>query len=121
MEEISNNPFMGEDEVPGKVEETIGKKNDNGKLRWDCVYLPSIKGIAKVMDYGLKKYGVPPEEENWKHVKDGKNRYYAAMMRHLCAYQEGQIIDPESNLPHMDHFLFNAMALNYFCNKEDSA
>ena len=96
-----------------------GIKNDQKKNRWDCLPLPLFEGIAKVMTYGAKKYNENPDDPNWLKVKGGKNRYYAAMMRHLCSYQKGELIDTESNLKHIDHFMFNAMAFSYFVNSGD--
>ena len=97
-----------------------GKKFDTGndKLRWDCVPLDIIEGIARTMTYGAKKYNENPDDPNWKKVEDGKHRYYAAMFRHLLADKKGEIIDPDSELEHLDHFLFNAMAYVYFKRDE---
>ena len=99
----------------------IGKKFDNvpNKPAWDCVPLEDIEGIAIVMRYGAEKYGEGPGTVNWKYVDNGKYRYYAAMMRHLCAYQKGEFLDSESGLPHIDHAMFNMMAYSYFVKKED--
>lgn len=91
-----------------------GEKFDGDKPIWACVPLPLIEGIAKTMTYGAKKYNENPDDPNWLKVPDAKNRYYSAMMRHLCLYQKGELIDDESGLPHIDHFLFNAMAFSHF-------
>ena len=97
-------------------EPIIGKKSDAGKPAWDCIPLPLIEGIARTMAYGKKKYNESAGTKNWMHVEDGEYRYYASMMRHMCEYQKGNFVDPESGLLHIDHFLFNAMAYAHFAN-----
>lgn len=97
----------------------IGKKFDTeGKIRWDCVPLELIEQIAEVMTYGAEKYNENPNNPNWVKVENGKHRYYAAMMRHLVADMKGERTDPESGLPHLSHFLFNAMAYTHFRRQE---
>lgn len=95
-----------------------GKKSDIGKIRWDCVPMEIIEGIAKVMTYGANKYNEDPEDPNWIKVEKGEQRYYAAMMRHLVSDKKGETIDKDSGLEHLDHFLFNAMAYIYFKRKK---
>jgi len=95
-----------------------GKKYDTEKTRWDCVPMDVIEGIAKVMTYGAKKYNENPDDPNWKKVDNGKHRYFAAMMRHYMQDLQGEVLDDESGLEHLDHFLFNAMAYVYFKKKE---
>ena len=55
--------------------------------------------IALVMKNGAEKYG----PYNWRLTKVKSSTYYAAMLRHLTAYFEGQDIDPESGKPHLAH------------------
>jgi hypothetical protein len=86
-----------------------GKKFDQDKVRLDLVEPDFIIGIAKVLTKGAEKY----EPESWKTVPDAKNRYYAAALRHLLAWRNGEEIDPEWNLPHMFHLACNIMFLHY--------
>ena len=85
-----------------------GKKYDQGKLRWDLLPLTAVEGIVKVLTYGLDKYG---EANSWRRVSDAKERYYAALMRHLAAYRKGEMIDPESKLTHLEHAACNIIFL----------
>ena len=80
-----------------------GFKLDMGKLRFDLVPPEAIKEIAKVMTKGCEKY--PPN--NWKKVDDLKNRYLAALYRHLNAWQLGENNDPDTGISHLSHALTN--------------
>ena len=41
--------------------------------------------------------------DNWRRVTDAKNRYFAAMVRHITAWWGGEKFDPESGLHHLAH------------------
>lgn len=97
-----------------------GKKSDVGKIRWDCVPFEMVEGIARVMSYGANKYNEDPDNPNWIKVEYGKHRYFAAMMRHFMADRKGEVLDPDSGLEHLDHFLFNALAYAYFKRNENN-
>jgi len=76
-----------------------GRKSDNGKPRWDLLPLEQVEEIVKVLSFGAIKYA----PNQWQHVPNAENRYFAAMMRHIKAYQSGEIKDNESGLPHLAH------------------
>ena len=93
----------------------VGKKNDQGKLRYDLVTNSCYKGIAEVLTHGAEKYS----DNNWKDVEDSIDRYYAALMRHLIdwktQFESGLFpVDSESDLSSMKHVLTNAMFLLHF-------
>lgn len=82
-------------------------KADNGKPQ--CRLVPSeiIRCIARVREFGLKKYCDP---NNWKNVE--VERYQDAMYRHLLAYvDDNKSIDEESGLPHLWHLACNVAFL----------
>lgn len=85
----------------GKQEVSVegGKKYDSGKNRVDLVPIAAISQIAQVLTFGANKYG----DNNWQLVPDAKRRYYAAMLRHMYAWYDGERFDAESNLPHLAH------------------
>ena len=89
---------------------SIGKKFDEGKLQWSLLPWSGLKGAVEVLMMGAKKYS----RDNWKEVPDAKVRYLDAMLRHVAAMQDGDGIDPESGLPHIDHVVCNAMFLAHF-------
>jgi hypothetical protein len=55
--------------------------------------------VVDVLGMGVQKYS----EGNWKHVKNGEERYFDAAMRHITARERGEINDRESGLPHLAH------------------
>ena len=82
-----------------------GRKDDQGKVRWDLLPLRGIEETARVSGYGASKYG----EDNWRQLAGWRRRYLAAAYRHLCAHctqgglTGGLPLDPESGLPHLAH------------------
>ena len=68
-----------------------------------------IRGIATVLAFGAAKY----EDRNW----EGGLRFsllFAAAQRHAAAYLGGELLDPESGLPHESHFYCNVLFLVVF-------
>lgn len=76
-----------------------GTKYDDGKARWDLVPWRSLIEIVKVLTHGAEKY----DPNNWMHVPNARDRYFAASQRHLIAWQQGETTDPDSGLPHLAH------------------
>ena len=76
------------------------KKFDDDKLRLDLVPVAIKAAIARALGFGAKKYG----RLNYRSG-DGLEwtRIYGAFMRHVEAYHEGEELDPESGLCHLDH------------------
>jgi len=84
----------------------IGAKFDNEKPRWDLLPMKEVEEIVKVMTFGAKKY----KANNWKLVEP-KDRYFAALMRHLVAWKEGEELDPDSKYHHLAHVGCNLLFL----------
>ena len=85
-------------------------KYDGDKPQMDLVPLSSVYAVAQVLTFGAKKYS----EDGWKDVPNARKRYTAAMLRHLTLLQEGEEIDEDSGLPHLDHVACNALFLSWF-------
>ena len=86
-------------------------KADSGKPRLTLVPRKILFDIAKVREYGNKKYG---SSENWRQVEP--ERYRDAAFRHLCAYlDDPQGVDEESGLPHLWHLACN---IAFLCEME---
>lgn len=84
-------------------------KADNGKARMDLVPLEVLEPMAKVREFAFGKYGADGIS-NWDGVED--ERYLAALLRHLVAYQkDNNAVDEESGLPAIYHCLVNAAFL----------
>lgn len=79
--------------------EICGRKFDDDKLRWDLLPTEPVREIVRVLTLGAKKYA----PDNWKHVDEWRRRYYAASMRHLTAWWEGERDDPETGIHHLAH------------------
>jgi hypothetical protein len=74
-------------------------KHDTEKPRWDLLPLEAVAPIVDVLTFGAKKYA----PDNWRTVPEWRRRYYAAALRHIVAWREGERIDTESGLPHLAH------------------
>lgn len=77
----------------------LGKKHDGEKLEYHLIPAIPEELVVRVLMFGKKKYG----EDNWKHVPNAKVRYWDAARRHLGKILQGEILDPESGLPHAAH------------------
>lgn len=91
-----------------------GRKDDEGKLRWDLLPLNLIEKVVEVYTFGVTKY----EANTWQNLKDGYNRCKAAMFRHLVAHERGEMVDDESGLPALAHMVWNAIAMMHFAMKD---
>jgi hypothetical protein len=60
---------------------------------------PALLAVARVLTFGATKYG----PNNWQNVTPFKDRYYAALLRHLFLRASGEVLDAESGLPHLAH------------------
>lgn len=78
---------------------TEGVKYDQGKLRWSLVPNGVMQEYIKVLEYGAVKYA----ENNWQRVPNATTRYYDAAMRHIDAWWQGEMDDPETGMPHLAH------------------
>jgi hypothetical protein len=88
-----------------------GLKFDGGKPRWSLLMQgchSALNGVAEVLTFGAKKYAA----HSWQQVENNKERYRDAMYRHLNAIERGEVLDPESGLPHWDHVACNALFLS---------
>lgn len=77
----------------------IGKKFDGKKPDWSLLPLNVMGYVVKVLTFGKLKYG----RNNWHKLEDLRNRYFAACLRHLEAYQNNELYDNETKLPHIAH------------------
>ena len=77
----------------------IGLKFDADKLDYTLVPWSGLEEIVKVLEFGAKKYA----RNNWRAVPNHKQRYLAAALRHLVAYNQDEELDPETGLSHLAH------------------
>lgn len=88
----------------------IGNKHDNGKPDWTLLPVKPLVTVIRVLEHGLVKYS----RDNWKQVKDGRNRYLNAAFRHLASISDGEWLDEESGLPHAAHAVCCLLFLLWF-------
>ena len=80
------------------IKETPALKYDDNKVPVELLPTQALEEIAKVLDFGRKKY------ESWNWAKGFKwTRLIGAVIRHLYAYQRGEDKDSESGLSHIAH------------------
>jgi len=96
---------------------TEGEKRDDGKPRWDLLPWPEVGQVVGVLTFGAAKYA----DDNWQKVPDARRRYFAAAMRHLTAWWEGERIDPESGRHHLAHATCCVLFLLWFDRKETTS
>lgn len=79
-------------------------------LRYDFMPAKEVnEAYARVATHGAEKYDV----DNW--VKGlPTSQLSASLQRHLWSYMSGEDKDSDSGLCHLDHILWNAVALVYF-------
>lgn len=88
----------------------IGKKFDSTKIKWNLLPWAEVEEVARVMTYGAVKYA----PDNWKIVPEAKERYFAAAIRHIIAWQKGQKIDTESKHHHLSHAICCLLFIMWF-------
>lgn len=93
-----------------------GIKHDQGKPLWNLLPWKAVEQIVLVLNHGAKKYA----PDNWKHVPDARNRYFAALQRHMIQWWEGERLDNESGLPHLAHAGCCLLFLLWFETQEGS-
>jgi len=89
-------------------------KEDEGKLRYTLIPPSSLKEIARVLEFGAKKYA----PNSWATVPNALERYTDAIYRHLEAWRSGETHDPESGLHHLSHAACNAVFITHLALKE---
>jgi hypothetical protein len=76
------------------------------QLRFVLTFPEAMKAIARVCEYGSRKYDL------YNYMRGAPlSQYVDCGTRHLLAWWSGEDNDPESGLSHLDHFVWNAMAL----------
>jgi hypothetical protein len=95
--EIQDWVCVGDKPLP---EQAIGKKNDQGKLKYTLIPPYALQEVARNLTEGLKKY---EERDNWQKVEGAEERYMDALMRHFESIRRGEIYDLDSSDPTMSN------------------
>jgi len=100
----------GDEELDRTLEdEVVGRKNDEGKLRYDLDSVAAAEGRVAVLTHGAAKY----RDRNWeKGIL--YSRVYAALQRHLHAWWGGSVLDEDTHLHPLSHAACELMFLQEF-------
>jgi len=110
-EYLKDSPKTAHDFLEDAVKTTEkGIKHDDNKPQFRLIPQMALLEAAKVMTFGAKKYA----PNNWMLVKDGHDRYIDAALRHINAHLTGEVVDPESELPHLSHAVCSLMMAQHF-------
>lgn len=115
--QVAKDKLLGQPQMCPTEPSTVpeGKKYDSGKPHWDLLPLSAVEPMVQVLTFGATKY----DANNWQSLPDYENRYFAACMRHLRAYQSGELVDGESGLSHLAHAMTNIMFLIHKQQKDE--
>lgn len=98
---------MNERDPDGIDQHAPGAKLDDGKVMAGVLsdFSLALLEVAKVGTFGAKKYS----RGGWQYVKDGIQRYYDAMWRHILG-ERHKPIDKDSNCIVAAQIAWNALA-----------
>lgn len=103
--------------LPSKTLAQHGVKFDGAKPRWSLLPAGTVGQVVNVLEFGAKKYAA----DNWQRVPDSRARYYDASQRHIDAWWNGELLDPETGLPHLAHAVCCLLFLMWFdANKKQA-
>lgn len=89
--------------------EERGMKYDGGKPRVGLVmsgFPNALLKVSEVSTFGAKKYAAG----SWRTVPNAYERYMDAKYRHMLAREAGEVVDAESQMLHLAHEAWNALA-----------
>lgn len=91
-----------------------GVKYDQDKPEWSLLPIkPCLEGVIRVLMYGAKKY----TRDNWRTGMSW-SRVLDATKRHILAWEEGENLDADTKLNHIDHALCELLFLRYYIEHE---
>lgn len=92
-----------------KAKRAKGLRYNAGKPRVSLISPWALLGLAQVFTFGAVKYAAWNWAKglSWAETVD-------SLLRHLLAFLQGEDVDPESGLPHIDHVQWNAHVLSHF-------
>ena len=88
---------------------TGGVKDNASKSRVDLIPSKPLIGVGHVLAFGARKY----KPNNWRLGLRWSDTL-ASAMRHLLAFADGQDLDPETGLPHIDQALCQILFLSEY-------
>jgi hypothetical protein len=104
---------LTEERVTSSTGGQKGTKDDKGF--W-LIPFELLSLFARVWEFGASKY----TPINWRKGYDW-HLNFDAMHRHIGAFWGGELIDPESGLPHLMHAAWHCFVLTFFSMNEKYA
>lgn len=104
-----NEQTRQEQDPSGKDPHSPGAKLDSGKVRPSLIIegmARAVWAVSEVATFGAAKYTAG----GWVLVDKGQERYADAGYRHVLKRAKGETVDPDSQLAHLAHEAWNAMA-----------
>lgn len=89
-----------------EIKKEGGLRYNEGKLRYDLLEPYAIEQLVKIFTMGSKKYA----PNNWLKGLPWMD-VISSLKRHLAEFEKGEDFDKESQLLHMAHVAWNAMAV----------
>lgn len=91
---------------------TSGRKDDGDKPRLDLIPYDALIPVGRVLTSGAARYG----DRNWENgIKTG--RLFAACMRHLWAWWNGEDCDPDTGERHVFHAICCLLFIGAFLER----
>jgi len=100
------------------VSPELANRANAGKVDYTLIPADASEAEALVWMHGQEKYGRGNWEKLWG--EDTVNVVLASAFRHMMAIQKGEMVDPESGLPHAAHVRCNMAMLIRYQNQTDS-
>ncbi len=73
---------------------------DGVKLPYELLPAKAIDEVVQVLDFGAKKY----RPNGWRSLgKEDLQKLMGAALRHIFAYQRGELTDSETGIYHLAH------------------
>lgn len=91
----------------------MSAKDLKNKPKLQLLKMNSLAGIAKVREFGMKKYG---DNSGWETVPP--DEFIGAALRHLYKHLEGERYDDESGLEHLHHAMCSLMLASEILKKD---
>ncbi len=92
----------------------VALRYNEGKVQYSMIDLGCFEYTARVLEFGAKKYA----RDNWRKGMKTSS-IIDSLLRHIARLQAGEVIDPESGLPHLGHIGCNIMFLGNDKNEQD--
>ena len=98
------------------TQESLKYDTDKNRMGLMCEnFSRALWKVGEVSTYGCQKYA----PNSWQNLSNPKERYMDALCRHLFQHLQGEKIDNESKLLHLQHICWNALALLEFELKDN--